>query len=837
MTTSNTFPKQRISEREKLAKDCEWGKETIDQLIMNSVPFHGGHYAGRMNNGMDNDYSRMVSNYMLYNNVINQEDFERECNPLGLNVGEFKDEIKPYNKTYNKIQVLLGEELKRPFDYTVAVTDTDSIRTKMMEHDQKIQEAISNTMSKIQQIIQSNMDMQNPQELSPEQQQQMEQEMDAEFAKFFSKEQLGALNDQNFINKKEAAARKLLRYFALFLNLPSLKNDGFKHSLIAGTEITWVGTSRGMPVVRNVNPLSFSGWKQMEEKYYQNGLYGLMSTLMKKEDIIPAFADFLSEEQLEEVEQGIWGVSGSGTSNKMMRYDYNSPVDTAYRRWHRGTPYYGQYGNDNDTVLSDEWEVHHVEWRSLRKVYFATSINEWGDESLEILSEDFEIPSYAIKERITNKYGKKKTIYRFDDVRLEEHWIDDVWEGYKLGDMYAGVRRKDFQFRTLANPFDVKLGYHGVSYSNTNAPNTSVMDRMKPFQYLYLIVAHKLKTFIAADRAPVHHFDLSMVDPKLGLEKTLYYLDQMNIDFYNPLQNAEEAGAYQRGKITGSTDRSTMQHINNYISVMAHLDHEISDAAGVSKQREGSTSEYETATANQQSIVQSSHVTEVYFDTHNKHWENVLNSFLQVAQDTYKENGFLVQYILDDLSVETLDITPDLMQNSDFGVFVSNSRKDNEIFQQLTRLSEFALNSQQAKLSDIVRLYKATSSAEMEQILKTSEKNLEEQMQQQQQAAAEAEQAKAQADMQVKAQEHEYNKEIEQMKIDADIRMKEMDVFKFQQDLDINDNRVPDHLEVEKLRVETQLKTRELDLREKEIDTKKEIEKAKAAKSSASKSS
>lgn len=417
-------------------------------------------------------------------------------------------------------------------------------------------------------------------------------------------------------------------------------------------------------------------------------------------------------------------------------------------------------------------------------------------------------------------------------MRLEEHWIDDVWEGYKLGDIYAGIKRKEYQFRTLANPFDVKLGYHGVSYSNTNAPSTSIMDRMKPFQYLYFIVAHKLKTFIAADRSPVMHFDVSMVDPKLGLEKTLYYLDQMNIDFFNPLQNAEEAGAYQRGKITGSTDRSTMQHINNYISLLVHLDSEISDAAGVSKQREGSTSQYETASANQQSIVQSSHVTEVYFETHNKHWEEVLNSFLSIAQDVYKDKGLVRQYVLDDMSIASLNIEPGLLANSDLGVFISNSRKDNEVFQQLSRLSEFALNSQQAKLSDIVRMYKSTSISEMEQLLKEAEQKQEEQAQAAQEAAGKVEEQKAMAEKEKAAQEHEYEKEITQMKIDADLREKEMDVFKFQKDLDMNDNNVPDHLEIQKLRTDSKLKSRELDLKEKEIENKKQIEMKKANKPS-----
>ncbi len=166
-----------------------------------------------------------------------------------------------------------------------------------------------------------------------------------------------------------------------------------------------------------------------------------------------------------------------------------------------------------------------------------------------------------------------------------------------------------------------------------NAPTVSIMDRMKPFQYLYLVVMHRLKELIGKDRGKTMHFDTSMVDPAIGLEKTLYYLDKLDIDFYNPLQNAELAGAYQRGKITNATDRSNMQHIMNYVGLLNSLDDQISDVAGVTRQREGQSVPHETVTNHQTAIIQSSHITEIYFQTHEKHWENVLNSLVQAAQE------------------------------------------------------------------------------------------------------------------------------------------------------------------------------------------------------------
>lgn len=239
MTTNLHFPKQRLTEKEKLADDSAWGKNMVDHLIQNSYSLTGGN----VNNPK---YQEMLSNYRLYNNILDQRDFERECNPLGLTVGEFKDEIRPYNKTYNKIQVLLGEELKRPFDYRTVVVDTDSIRTKFLEQDMLVGDFIKNTVGKFTQIISDYTkkveQVQQDPTLSPEEmqavEQQMQEKINAEIDRIFSEEQLSSFNNNNFITAKEQAASKLLKYLERKLDLPSRKNDNFKHALIAGEEIT-----------------------------------------------------------------------------------------------------------------------------------------------------------------------------------------------------------------------------------------------------------------------------------------------------------------------------------------------------------------------------------------------------------------------------------------------------------------------------------------------------------------------------------------------------------------------------------------------------------------------
>jgi hypothetical protein len=272
----------------------------------------------------------------------------------------------------------------------------------------------------------------------------------------------------------------------------------------------------------------------------------------------------------------------------------------------------------------DDWLVEHVEWRSQRKVGFLT-ISPLEEEAQEmIVSEDFDLPQTHTSRTLTKEYSRKIKVYEWYDessthYSLEWSWIPEVWQGTRIGrTIYTMIGPKEEQFRPTDNPYEVKLGYHGLIYNAMNATSISLMDRMKPFVYLYFIVMHKLKKLIAQDQGKVFPLDVSMIDPKLGLEKTLYYLKELNIDFYNPLQNAELPGQSQRGKVTSAIDLSNLQHILNYVQLLSALDEQIAEVAGVTRQREGFISPQEAVTNAATNAQMSAIVTQIYFQAHDK---------------------------------------------------------------------------------------------------------------------------------------------------------------------------------------------------------------------------
>lgn len=118
---SIVLPEQRKSMKEKMQDDFKWGKDCIQAIAIRTYQYNSNQ------NYFHTDVQRKISNYRLYNNQLDQQDFERECNPYGITSEEFQDKIQPYNKTYNKINVLLGEELKRPFNFRTYLVNSDAV--------------------------------------------------------------------------------------------------------------------------------------------------------------------------------------------------------------------------------------------------------------------------------------------------------------------------------------------------------------------------------------------------------------------------------------------------------------------------------------------------------------------------------------------------------------------------------------------------------------------------------------------------------------------------------------------------------------------------------------
>lgn len=787
---------------------------------------------------MSTSYEEMEKNYKLFNNILNQKDFEAECNPLGIQVGQIEDEIKPYNKIPNKVQVLLGEELRRPFSYKAVLLSEDGIKSKLKKRDDMLEQYINAMMQQAQMEAQQIVMQQQAQqgEIPPEQAQQMQQQIQQQIQEIVDSALPPNLIDKylntTYQESAEIVANKLLNYLTQSLDLKSKKNDTFKHGLISDVEAAWVGIEQEYPTVNVLNPLALFYHKSAETKYIQDGMYAGYRVKMSTLDVLNLFGDYLTKEEIDRVQYAPMSSGGKFEPSDMMVYPFSN-THLKFQNAALTTPLDGNYGR----TTTEDHLVTHVEWQSEAKIGYLTQLNEFGDEETIMVTEDFIVPEYAEVEQISDEWGAKKTVYVWDDSMLKFQWVTQVWSGIKINeDMYCKIGPKPYQIRSVANPQRVKLGYHGVVYSNMNATSCSMVSRMKPFQYLYFIVMHKLKHLIARDKGQLLNLDTTQMPENMDVDKVMYYIENMDLNFYNPLQNAERPGSAQRGNPASVVSRSNMQHIMNYVQLLQSLDFQIADVAGVNKQREGQTSSTEAVTNAQQNLNQSAVITESYFYLHNTLWEDIYNSLLETAAYTFQYKEMNFQWILDDLSVQTLNIKPGELSFGQMGVFVLESSKQHDAFEFAKQHMLELLQNDKAKFSDLLDLFQTSSLSEFKRTIAQSEKEMQQRIEQQQQMEAQQQQQILQQQltnqMQILDKEHENAMEIETLRAETTIKKAEIDVFKYQMDLDADNNGIPDPLEVEKLKAQIKMSADKLalekdklrqtkELKEKELEIKK----------------
>ena len=112
---STTFPSQFISESEKTQEWC-------DQMI-NAIM---GYITGT-NSPFDSSRSTDIQAYNIYNGHINRDSYKYVTEQYGTT---YPARLVNYPIIQPKIDLLLGEDLKRPLDYKVSTVNKDAVVRK-----------------------------------------------------------------------------------------------------------------------------------------------------------------------------------------------------------------------------------------------------------------------------------------------------------------------------------------------------------------------------------------------------------------------------------------------------------------------------------------------------------------------------------------------------------------------------------------------------------------------------------------------------------------------------------------------------------------------------------
>jgi hypothetical protein len=790
----------RISQREKYANKAKWGRDYLDYICPTAS-----------STGYELDREEMLSNYKLFNNELNHEEFIQWSSPFGIDVGQLDEIILPYNKTANKIQVLLGEELKRSENFTAILTSDKDIKQKNLELRGKVKTHINSEIQKeIAKVVMESQGM--PEEEIQKAVEEMSIYMESEIEKE---------KNVGFMSEYEIMANRILQFGALSENVKKKKNLAFKHALISAVEAVYIGIENGKVKIEVLNPLNLFFKKSPETEYIQDGDFAGIKCYKSRLEVIEKYGHKMTKEELKRLKDGSNFPGGGGRISSDGSLHLNEQVDAREVNMLASTSEFSDFDRKNIGSFTtsehpvrngDFVEFIHAEWRTLRKVIFLSVISGLGDETVDIVDEEFPIPKEAVKLKDYNQFGDPVDTYEWVDEltgtiqRAEIMWVPRVWEGTRIdGDIYIDVREKPNQNISVEDPYGkTKLGYFGMVYSSTNAKPISLMSRMKPYQMLYFIALNNISKLLSRHQGKLLAIDMAQLpnfEDKYGrsdMELMLYYQSK-GLLFYNSLSNSQGGlMPSNRGGATESVDASTANDIIALTNVCQWLDVQIGEAAGVTREREGYISPNTNVNDNKQSVSASANITEIYFYSHHAFWAEVMTYYLDLFRNYAKEffdmnpdkTEHYLQYLLPNASMQTIKLTPEHLSSAELSVFVDFSGLSESYRQEIMATLPLLAQNDMENTIVVSQLIKdSIQGTSPEEIHKKLEQLLNERHQRQQEMQKQQQEAQQQMlEQQAKMQQEQNEFEFEKIKLEGSIKHKTAIDVKL---LELRDNNDP----------------------------------------------
>lgn len=667
-------------------------------------------------------------NYDLLNGKLHMSDLGLIINPDNIQANYIPDRIQHYPIMNSKLDVLRGEESKRVFDYKVIITNPTSIseieNNKKQELIQVLQQLIEDTSIS-------------------------EEEFNREL------EKLNEFITYEWQDLREMRSNYLLNHYVKEYNLPVLFNNGYMDALTVGEEIYHCDIVGGEPVIERINPLKIRIFKSGYSNKIEDADVIILEDYWSPGKVIDTYYDVLSKQDIEYIEKlpdHVGQSSVDSMDNIDERYGFVNNNMVGEEMSSDGF-YFNPFDLFSDSIsnsllpydLAGNLRVIRMYWKSKRRIKKVKSYNpENGEEVYNFYPENYIINKDA---------GEEEQIF----------YINEAWEGTKIGsDIYINMRPRVIQYNRLSNPSRCHFGIIGSIYNLNDSKPFSLVDKMKQYNYLYDAVHDRLNKTLSRNWGKIVTMDLAKIPKGWDVEKWMHYAKINGLAVVDSFKEGSIGAS--TGKLAGALNNNSSgvidaeygNSIQFLINLLEFIKSEMSEVAGISKQREGQISNRETVGGVERATLQSSYITEWLFLTHEDVKKRVLECFLETAKIALRGRSKKFQYILPDNSIKIIDIDGDEFSENDYGLIVDNGNGTQGLSQRIDMLAQAALQNQSLSFSNIMKLYSSSSLSEKQKMIEKAERESMERAQQNQQAQQEAQQQAIQSQLQQKQLEMQH---------------------------------------------------------------------------------
>jgi len=637
----NERPNQRVSINEKQQK--RWyipnGEWTINHCIAQNP-----------------DKNIIQTWYNVANGIVNVREYEAVTNPFHSDNPKLKHFPATMRNHDIKGPILLrhlGEYIKSDFKPIVGINNPDSVNKKM-EAKHKFMEPIMDSIlaDALAEFSQGEIQLEGQ---TPDGQQQPNPvEAEGEF-------------EANWKDERALTGQGVLNYLRDTLGLDNMYVNSYVDWLTAGQFYTYKDVRFDKVIAQSISPLEYYPVLNGAD-YIEDTNMGMRKFKMSMHDIASYFRDVLELKDLKYIEDTILNIDYASSSMHMSNAIIADRYGNAYEFFK------DKYGNRGaDINISDSegltWVYHYV-FTTYTKIQILVYEDQLGKMHKKEVTADYKLNREA------------------GDLHLEAEYVNEMWNGYRIGDealgLYTIPQPVTTQRHEVNNTSNVKNPYGGKGFMYNGLMNPSIVKPLIPYQVIYNIIHYYREMAIAKNQGKILVLPKGLLidDDEISQEEAVYYtkadgklyVDE-TVDGFNAAQQAIR-----------QVDLSDSNYIQALSQILLELKEEAWEVVGMNRQRYGDTYASDGKGTNEQAIYRAAMgtapITEVFNQARNKDYMALIDTAKVAFLDDDGGLKPLGSYLNDDGRLEYLSIYPKQFMESEIGLYVASFSRDKDKIEQ-----------------------------------------------------------------------------------------------------------------------------------------------------------
>lgn len=643
-SSANTFPDQynRISQKLK----SEWYRPTYDYLIAKAL------------NQKDSDKIKVWLD--AANGTIDSNTIKYAITPLVSESGEsfeYPGEIRETDLINTVREKNMGEYIELPYRFQVTVSNSDAVEKRNMEVTQELTNLAQTTF--ITMLNELKAKQEQAKQLSQQNNQQSIQPTQSPELPDFEKYAKDFAN--RWIDERAIQGQNILELVNNVNNFEVKRLQSFFYWWATEEFFTYREIINDEVYTHNIHPLE--GFPLRNSELFVEDYDGfIIKKRITWEECIAKYRDKIPKEQ-KDYFNDLQSRSSTGGAVKA------SPIFLASQWMSSGDRAQTKNRIDSqvDVLLTDNSRTiieYIIIWRTERPIKIVTRVNPTVGLTQEIVDDNYKLDP--------NQY----------DISIEEKWIEEIWIGKRIGDSAIGlylepepcaVQRYDKHRNRPKLPVGGKVGLlQGIGQNPIPA-------RMIPYNIIDRLITLNIERAIARYRDSITLIPQSMLnsDTTGTYKEKMFYMKADGLLIYN--DKSIDIQTSQAFRIVANTG------LENYFKSLLQLREtyrrECLEIANMNPERMGDVDPGAGKANTEQNIYRAKLGSLLSITMFNQALERDHNADLEFSKVAYA-SGKVGTYF-DSISGQNVivNIDPDKHLDSDYGVFVRNTKLDDDKIQ------------------------------------------------------------------------------------------------------------------------------------------------------------